>query len=271
MRRISAFTLIELLVVIAIIAILAAILFPVFATAREKARQASCASNERQLGLSVLQYVQDYDEKFPCGQPYQLSPAYFIGNGWAGEVYSYTKSRAVFTCPDDTYVPSAANSASNFSLQSYAMNEDLVRNDNQSQFYTKCAYSSLTTPVKTIMLIEITGINYDVTSPVETNSGVSCGGDVSGWPAPALATGNIYPYPASDNPLPSYPAGRHTGGANYLMCDGHVKYLLPTLVSSGVGAANASDAAAANQFWWVTAEGTTYGGAGSHPATFSPR
>ena len=59
------FTLIELLVVIAIIAILAAILFPVFAQAREKARQATCASNEKQIGLAILMYVGDYDETFP--------------------------------------------------------------------------------------------------------------------------------------------------------------------------------------------------------------
>jgi len=59
------FTLIELLVVIAIIAILAAILFPVFAKVREKARQTSCLSNEKQLGLAITQYVQDYDEKLP--------------------------------------------------------------------------------------------------------------------------------------------------------------------------------------------------------------
>jgi prepilin-type N-terminal cleavage/methylation domain len=64
-RTVAAFTLIELLVVIAIIAILAAILFPVFAQAREKARQASCLSNQKQIGLAILQYVQDYDETYP--------------------------------------------------------------------------------------------------------------------------------------------------------------------------------------------------------------
>src|SRR5579872_3529367 len=66
--RVKAFTLIELLVVIAIIAILAAILFPVFAKAREKARQITCLSNEKQMGLAFMQYVQDYDEVYPPSQ-----------------------------------------------------------------------------------------------------------------------------------------------------------------------------------------------------------
>jgi prepilin-type N-terminal cleavage/methylation domain-containing protein len=93
MNRRKGFTLIELLVVIAIIAILAAILFPVFAKAREKARQISCASNEKQLGLGIIQYVQDYDERFPD---------YAGDYGWAGQIYPYVKSTGVYKCPDDS-------------------------------------------------------------------------------------------------------------------------------------------------------------------------
>lgn len=106
-RARPGFTLIELLVVIAIIAILAAILFPVFAQAREKARQTACLSNLKQLGMGVLMYTQDYDETMPmvyysrnnwsasdrCNRPEEGSLR------WSGAIYPYVKSGGVFTCP----------------------------------------------------------------------------------------------------------------------------------------------------------------------------
>lgn len=111
----NAFTLIELLVVIAIISILAAILFPVFARARENARRASCMSNLKQIGLGVMQYTQDYDEKLPpyavCG-PITLETGLASTNSacsspapgnyyhlWWHMMYVYVKNTQVFVCP----------------------------------------------------------------------------------------------------------------------------------------------------------------------------
>lgn len=93
--RALGFTLIELLVVIAIIAILAAILFPVFAQAREKARQAACLSNTKQIAIGVMQYVQDYDEIMPV----QGDLCQFRGR-WFFQIYPYVKNPDVFTCPN---------------------------------------------------------------------------------------------------------------------------------------------------------------------------
>src|SRR5947209_13763666 len=105
-RMRSGFTLIELLVVIAIIAILAAILFPVFAQAREKARQASCASNLKQLGTAMMMYTQDYDETLTC----------YVNAGsnyWPNALDPYVKARKIWYCPSfprDTGAPSANSS-----------------------------------------------------------------------------------------------------------------------------------------------------------------
>ena len=101
-RRRSGFTLIELLVVIAIIAILAAILFPVFARAREKARQASCQSNLKQIALAGLMYVQDYDEKFPCTPYWECGrPNTPARTRWYVCLYPYIKNQQLYACPTD--------------------------------------------------------------------------------------------------------------------------------------------------------------------------
>jgi prepilin-type N-terminal cleavage/methylation domain-containing protein/prepilin-type processing-associated H-X9-DG protein len=136
--RASAFTLIELLVVIAIIAILAAILFPVFAQAREKARQTSCLSNNKQYGLGMIMYVQDYDESFPVGAaqgvangqwfwnfnlpvPYNWRPSvpptdprYTAAQvHWGNSIQPYVKNYGIMSCPSGTItdIASAADLA----------------------------------------------------------------------------------------------------------------------------------------------------------------
>ena len=104
MKR-SGFTLIELLVVIAIIAILAAILFPVFARAREKARQASCSSNLKQLDLAMLMYAQDYDGKLRATTNYPNGPICTPMQEWEADwqalsyYYPYIKNQQLYVCP----------------------------------------------------------------------------------------------------------------------------------------------------------------------------
>ncbi|RYX85499.1 DUF1559 domain-containing protein [bacterium] len=124
-----AFTLIELLVVIAIIAILAAILFPVFARARENARRASCQSNLKQIGLGLMQYAQDYDETLPAwyNGPSNVSNATTSWK-WNDSIFPYVKSEQVFTCPSDgatnnqyVYYTKLTAASNNF-LGSYAVN-----------------------------------------------------------------------------------------------------------------------------------------------------
>jgi len=116
----SGFTLIELLVVIAIIAILAAILFPVFARARENARRASCQSNLKQIGLGIMQYTQDYDEKYPTLWGPNYEPPHY-----RQKIFPYVKSTQLFRCPSN---PNNNNIAEQAAAGYPAMNASYVVN-----------------------------------------------------------------------------------------------------------------------------------------------
>jgi prepilin-type N-terminal cleavage/methylation domain-containing protein/prepilin-type processing-associated H-X9-DG protein len=299
-QRRSGFTLIELLVVIAIIAILAAILFPVFAQAREKARAISCLSNEKQIGLGVMQYQQDWDEKNPGG----LNGYGGGGSGWAGQIYAYVKSTQVFKCPDDSGVDTYASSLA-LNANTSLVNPQCAASGYGSICCTLTADSSpiaaYTAPASTVLLFEVTNSKYyDITTetypasypvPAGKDGGTAtyCGGSPAGYGLGGSYEPNGYnssPGGAtqSDGTL-KYATGvlngitqntgsftgtdgRHTGGANYVMADGHAKFLRPTTVSPGTNASTANDMQVNNS----KAAGTsgTFADGTSHPAaTFS--
>ena len=112
---------IELSFFIANIWIIAAILFPVFSSAREKARQSACASNEKQLGRAFIQYMQDNDERLPYGS------GTGSGSGWACAIYPYVNSAGVYACPDDPTVAGAGDNTI-----SYEQNLDFANGDGYS-------------------------------------------------------------------------------------------------------------------------------------------
>jgi prepilin-type N-terminal cleavage/methylation domain-containing protein/prepilin-type processing-associated H-X9-DG protein len=228
MKSSRGFTLIELLVVIAIIAILAAILFPVFAKAREKARQISCLSNEKQIGLAFTQYIQDNDEKLPDGEGYLAAADNYQGDGsgWAGQVYPYIKSTALFHCPDDS------TSAIGVRVPvSYAFNQN-AQGVSDAQFQADS---------QTVLIFEISGDVSDVTKlgdgkgsgDTSVDNESAAGNGVTG------TRGGTYTYETgpmgspAQSPDMTAPTGLHTNGSNFLFADGHAKWLHSASVSPG--------------------------------------
>lgn len=276
LKKINGFTLIELLVVIAIIAILAAILFPVFAKVREKARQTSCTSNLKQLGLAVTQYVQDNDETFPSGVA-----GFTDGRGWAGEIYPYVKSTGVYKCPDDSTSNTTNVNGKNEADYpvSYGFNGDLS-GDGTWVGPAVHTLAALNAPSNTVMMFEVVGLQAPIdgnNGSLDTQSFVACGPDGGGDGGADPATtagalhydtgwlGNPVRTAGSSTDAKTYnnPAngGRHTGGSNFLLSDGHVKWLRGTSVSSGPNASDSTNAQTSSQ-----AAGT---GVSGFAATFS--
>ena len=206
-----AFTLIELLVVIAIIAILAAILFPVFAKAREKARQSSCASNAKQAALATLQYVQDYDERFPEHGPFWSRQ---LGLGWY--VHAYVKNAQVWRCPSDTVNTGAVETAT-YRNVSYAYNsyKGIVKGD---------ALAAIDAPSGVDLLHGAWGnLNY-----VFVFDNISAASSVA-----ALIEGSPIVWPAYQ-PVPG-----HSAGGNFAYCDGHAKWLPTGVIGNQVASGRA--------------------------------
>ncbi len=193
MRR--GFTLIELLVVIAIIAILAAILFPVFARAREKARQSSCLSNMKQLGLAFLQYAQDYDEMCPLNYQYPLNAA--VGYQlYQHQLSPYVKNRQIFTCP-----------SRNTTQVGYGLNI-YVGGDYNGPYVTLGSFANA---ANTVVIVETGGGNFDggLGNFCMTYVGSSC------------ASTSRRPYGCGATTIGE---GAHNGGNNWLFLDGHAKW-----------------------------------------------
>ena len=199
------FTLIELLVVIAIIAIIAAILFPVFAQAREKARQAVCISNTRQIATAVRMYVQDYDETFPIFYAYNSSPAAGLAGhkGVEMELQPYTKNFDLFRCPDDSGVPFVANTPS-----AGGGCQDLP---SKADSYFHCYGSSY----------RFTSGAYSIVAGESSQNN-----DTSGYIKDKVVTDAQFVYPADtrimrDEMLPWFDCSQDPGGAKYGYCGGY--------------------------------------------------
>lgn len=221
----AAFTLIELLVVIAIIAILAAILFPVFARARENARRSSCQSNMKQIGLGIIQYTQDYDERYPMavtGASFSATSGTPIG--WADSIQPYLKSVQVLQCPSETNEPTAAPNQRYF--VDYWYNAGLSWNEQNS---TAAAYNqgvNIAALEQATLTVVIGDAQADASnSTLLTSAAFRYHGTNS--------KGNIGSANIADPP-PSTAGGRASGlcsggwnhleGMNLAFADGHVKW-----------------------------------------------
>ncbi len=246
-RRSSGFTLIELLVVIAIIAILAAILFPVFQKVRENARRSVCASNEKQIGLGIMMYINDADERYPPVYSKVLAGGIIAPDGsnqyWPGLVSPYIQKAngtgaggqatladlsKVFICPDSTFDPVAAASAAcgnHGNLTAYGLSDDIENwyaPHGVTNTYVPVTLSQVQVPANALMMVE----TYDtVCNGKEPGSSYS----LSYFDTRSSVNGAVYNL-----------VGRH--GANYTktsvtqapdpnsttmttFCDGHVKAL----------------------------------------------
>ena len=232
----SGFTLIELLVVIAIIAILAAILFPVFAQAREKARQASCLSNEKQIGNALMMYTQDFDETLPMG-------AWASGanqSRWYRDLYPYIKNLNVYVCPNITdnpmsiagyYVPTLYNfprfdgdtGLYPTSPGGYGMNANLFG----SNGYTSKTLAEIKDAAGTFFVCDASRVTTAVIGNYDPTTWPKLQDRSTDWqvtPPTDWTGGSTGNYTSTSSNQLRRPIARHSGGLNVIYCDGHAKW-----------------------------------------------
>jgi prepilin-type N-terminal cleavage/methylation domain-containing protein/prepilin-type processing-associated H-X9-DG protein len=212
----GAFTLIELLVVIAIIAILAAILFPVFAQARERARGISCLSNQKQIALAVVMYAGDYDETLVPGRIVIGNPFFFNSVQYFDtRLDPYIKSESIWTCP------SVGNT--NGLIRSIGMNK-----------YVAVDWAGWTTPTPIVLAniqypAELIVMNETLANPWNGDASFGTGSFGDPFQACQAALAD-----AAGSTIYSIwqPYLRHFHGANYAMGDGHAKFFRPAATLS---------------------------------------
>lgn len=233
-RKKNGFTLIELLVVIAIISILAAILFPVFARARENARRSACMSNMKQLGLAFLQYTQDYDEQLPInGSTSSGGPG---THSWDVCIAPYSGQKVggaspmIFRCPSDT----SSQTRRSYAIPWWGMygpgsTATFVFGTFGTAQFVGVKQADIPHPATTIMLAEfpssLPGVASDDLTYVNNSFGAYSNSYVQG-------PGGTGADNTQDQSRPGRPI--HLSGWNYLFSDGHVKWMRPEQTRIGV-------------------------------------